>query len=110
MKARMLVLAAALAAGPALAADDDRIPNNARPLSQIVEGLERAGYARISEIEFDDGRWEIKARHEGRRVELRVDPMSGRILQSRGDRRGDGRWDNDWRDDDRRDRRDDRRQ
>ena len=111
MKMRILLLGAALAAAPAFAADDDRLPRDARPLSQIVSGVERAGYGRITDVEFDDGRWELKAWHEGRRVEIRVDPVSGRILETRGDRRHDGRRDNDWRDD-RRDGndRDDRRQ
>ena len=102
MKLRILLLGAALATTPAFAADDDRLPRDARPLSEIVSNLERAGYGRITDIEYDDGRWEVKAFNEGRRVELHVDPVTGRILETRGNRRNDGRRE-DWRDNDRRD-------
>lgn len=77
-----LVLGAAL---PVAASAASRPPADARPLSAIVQALERQGYGPITEIEFDDGRWEVEAYKDGRRRQLKVDPLDGRILSDRPD-------------------------
>jgi hypothetical protein len=60
--------------------DDELPPPNAKPLSTIVKTLEDKGYRIISEIEFEDGRWEVEAHQAGgKEIELHVDPLSGQI-------------------------------
>ncbi|HCL79867.1 MAG TPA: PepSY domain-containing protein [Synergistaceae bacterium] len=66
---------------PALGlADDDRLPRNAKKLSEIIRIVENRGYHPVVDVEFDDGRWEIEAYRNGREVELKVHPVSGKIL------------------------------
>ncbi|WP_248309931.1 PepSY domain-containing protein [Bosea sp. WAO] len=70
------LLALALAVGPAAAAP----PQNAKPLSQIVAGIEGvSGFASIKEVEWDnDGYWEIEyLKADGSRVEVKIDPVTG---------------------------------
>lgn len=61
-------------------ADDDRLPMNAKKLSEIVRIVENRGYHPVVDVEFDDGRWSIEAYRDGREVELTVHPVSGKIL------------------------------
>ncbi|MBX3635115.1 MAG: PepSY domain-containing protein [Rubrivivax sp.] len=82
LAAAMLTMGAAL---PLAAVAGSRPPANARPLSAIVLELERLGYGPIVEIEFDDGRWEVEAYKDGRKRQLKVDPVDGRILSDRPD-------------------------
>lgn len=51
-------------------------PENAKPLAEILAGLE-SEVGVIEEAEFDDGLWEIEARKDGRKVKVKVDPVSG---------------------------------
>jgi len=60
-------------------------PQNAKLLSEIVRTLEEQGYNPIVDIEFDDDRWEIEAYKEGVKRELRVEPVSGKIISDRKD-------------------------
>ncbi|MFN3546357.1 MAG: PepSY domain-containing protein [Mesorhizobium sp.] len=55
-------------------------PQNAKPLSEILAGIEARGdVAYFDEVEWDDdGYWEIKYyRIGGGKVEIDVDPVSG---------------------------------
>ncbi|MGE0628286.1 MAG: PepSY domain-containing protein [Hyphomicrobiaceae bacterium] len=86
--------AAAVAASPALA-DDGPARSQQRqgvenPVRKSTDGwlslddvrsrLTAQGY-RIREIELDDGLYEVEARNaEGRKVELKIDPRSGKIV------------------------------
>lgn len=79
--AAFLLASAAFFSMPLSAAS--RPPGDARPLSEIVAGLERQGYGPIVEVEFEDGRWEVEAYREGRRFDLRVDPYSGAVISER---------------------------
>jgi len=63
--------------------DDDVPPSDALRLSEIVKGVEQRGVGVITEVEFDDSRWEIKVRDNGKRVDLRVDPRTGEQREKR---------------------------
>jgi uncharacterized iron-regulated membrane protein len=72
------VAAVAAIAGPALA--DRAPPQNAMPLSQVLQALEQQGQvAHFKEVEWDDdGYWEIEyALRSGGTAEVKVDPVSG---------------------------------
>jgi hypothetical protein len=49
-------------------------------IRDIYDRLEAAGYRQIREIEWDDGRYEVKARNaQGERVKLHVNGRSGEV-------------------------------
>ena len=52
-------------------------PPGAMKLSSIVYGLEAHRLGTITEIEFDDGVWEVELRRSGRKIKLYIDPMTG---------------------------------
>ena len=56
---------------------------DAQPLSKIVRTLEEQGFSPIVEIEFDDNLWEVEAYKEGDQRELKVDPVTGRIISDK---------------------------
>jgi hypothetical protein len=59
-------------------------PADAKPLSEIVKSLEEHGYKDVERIRFDDNVWVIDAhQHNGKEIDLRVDPVSGKIVKSR---------------------------
>ena len=47
--------------------------------SHVVNRLEKEGYTPISEVEFEDGVWEIEAAKDGDTAELVVELVSGQI-------------------------------
>ncbi len=74
----------ALVAVPAVALagwfGHEQPPANAQPLSALIKGVEDTGYRTILEIEFEDGAYEIEALDaKGKEVELRVDPVNGKV-------------------------------
>ena len=74
-----LALLASLIAAPAFAADTPVATTLTEP--QVRELLTREGYTRIDDLEFEDGMWETDATSaDGNRVDLRVDPASGRVF------------------------------
>jgi uncharacterized membrane protein YkoI len=82
---RRAALAAALAlpgvglARPA-AADDDRCRGPVTA-ERAIEIARQAGMVRVTEVECDDGTWEIEGRDaRGREMEVEIDPRTGRIL------------------------------
>lgn len=87
-----LALAAALAAGsavvvPALAQSTAQSPavaaDKALNIGQIHDKLAASGYTSIDEIERKRDGYEVKATDpDGRRVELRVDAETARILKT----------------------------
>lgn len=85
-KIAFALLSAVCIAGAATAAradwfKDEVPPANAKPLSSIIKTVEDQGYKTISEVEFEDGKWEVEVQQPGgKEVELHVDPMSGRII------------------------------
>lgn len=61
----------------------DRHGNGGLSAQRIKEIVRAAGYSRITDIEFDDGFWEVDAVDEfGREVELIVHPVTGALLNA----------------------------
>ena len=59
---------------------DETPPPNAKPLSTIIKTVEDRGYGTITEIEFEDGKWEIEVHQAGgKEIEVHVDAISGQI-------------------------------
>lgn len=59
---------------------DELPPSNAKPLSVIIKSVEDRGYKVISEVEFEDGKWEVEAHQaNGKEIELQVDPITGQM-------------------------------
>lgn len=81
MKTKILVSAAALGLGAALAVQAAETPTaNILPPTYIVHQLVSQGYD-VREVEFDDGVYEAEVRNaEGRIVEVEIDPISGALL------------------------------
>lgn len=53
--------------------------------SEVKALLDQQGYSRVDKIEFNDGLWEAKATSaNGERVDLRVEPVSGRVYVEDG--------------------------
>lgn len=74
-------LCALLLAGPALAAPP---PANARSASDVMRMLEqRPDFGHLDEMEWDDdGYWKVEYRtRDERKIELRIDPVSGEPRQ-----------------------------
>lgn len=59
--------------------DDELPPANAKSVATIVQWIEGRVQGTITEVEFDDGSWEIKLRHGGRKIKLDVNPLNGDI-------------------------------
>lgn len=80
-----LAIAACMVAASALVARadwfrDETPPPNAKPLSTIIKAVEDRGYGTITEVEFDDGKWEIEVHQAGgKEIEVHVDAISGQI-------------------------------
>lgn len=75
------LLAAALAATPALADPGTTSGKQTLTEPQIRELLEKQGFTRIDDLEFEDGMWETDATSaDGNRVDVRVDAASGRVF------------------------------
>jgi hypothetical protein len=55
-------------------------PEGSLPLSQVLAKLEIAGHTFITEVEFEDGVWEIEYVVGGEEYEILVDPMTGEAL------------------------------
>ena len=61
---------------------DETPPPNAKPLSTIIKTVEDRKYGTITEVEFDDGKWEIEVHQAGgKEKEIYVDAISGQITR-----------------------------
>ena len=73
------LLATALAATPALAEAGKNAPRTLTE-PQLRELLEKQGYTRIDDLEFEDGMWETDATSaDGNRVDERIDAATGKV-------------------------------
>ena len=59
-------------------------PEGALAASVIAGQVEQLNLGRITDLEFDDRRWEVEVRNGLRRAEFRIDPMSGATLRCEG--------------------------
>lgn len=59
-------------------------PEGAPPASEIAALVEMMELGRITEIEFDDSRWEVDIRADRLRAEFRIDPVTAEILRCEG--------------------------
>ena len=64
---------------------DEKPPANAIPLSQLIKMLESKGFNPIVQVELDDGVWEVEAYRDNRKLELKVNPVSGKVISERPD-------------------------
>lgn len=77
-----LALAAALALAPAAALADDRCDRAEVRAERAIEIARGAGVAVVEDLDCDDGRWEVEGRDaNGREIEVRIDPRTGRVLK-----------------------------
>lgn len=59
-------------------------PRDGLPASAIAASVEAMGLGSITEIEFDDRRWDVEIRNGLRSAELRIDPRSGEVQRCEG--------------------------
>lgn len=60
---------------------DDRGPNALLTARDLLARLQAAGYTEVHDLDLDDAVWEADARgRDGRRVELRINAHSGRVI------------------------------
>lgn len=85
MKLQLFAAVAAIAAGWMSLAPADYPAANAKPIVEIVEQLEKQGYGPFSELDFDDGYWEIEVYKNDTAYELLIDAQSGEILSEHRD-------------------------
>jgi hypothetical protein len=61
---------------------DELPPANSKSLSEIIKAVEDKGFKTITEVEFDDGVWNIEAYEaDGKEVRLKANSITGEIRQ-----------------------------
>jgi len=65
--------------------EESRPPRDAKPLSQILRDLAKAGHTRIHDVSFEYRYWEIESLLDDGEHELHVDPKTGKILRMQRD-------------------------
>lgn len=53
-------------------------PEGSKPLSEIVQSVEKRDLGTITEVEFEDGFWEFEIRKTAMKIKLYVDPRTGK--------------------------------
>ncbi len=79
MKKIQLLAAAVVVSLPMSFVLADRPDTDARPIVEIVEQLEQAGYGLFREISFDDGYWEVEVFKQDVPYEVAVDARTGKV-------------------------------
>lgn len=85
MNLRPILTLAAVAAIPFSTVLADRPAADMKPIVEIIEQLEKQGYGPFSEIDFDDGYWEVEVYKQDTAYELAVDGRTGQILSEHRD-------------------------
>jgi hypothetical protein len=52
-------------------------PEDAKPLSDLIKSVEDQKLGPITEVDYDDGFWEVEVRRSGAKTKLDIDPRSG---------------------------------
>jgi hypothetical protein len=60
-------------------------PTGSKPLSAIVSILLDGGYTDVNDVSFEGRSWEVEARRDGVKRELRVNPETGEVISDRAD-------------------------
>ncbi|WP_161988448.1 PepSY domain-containing protein [Elioraea sp. Yellowstone] len=61
---------------------DDRCDRAEVRAERAIAIAREAGVALVEDLECDDGRWDIEGRSaNGREIEIRIDPRTGRVLR-----------------------------
>ena len=60
-------------------------PKGSKPLSAIVSILLDGGYTDVNDVSFEGRSWEVEARRDGVKRELRVNPETGEVISDRAD-------------------------
>lgn len=80
----LTIAACGLAAAPAFADDDDDRPRTRHgnvSIDWIIADAKRRYPGRVTDVEYDDGKYEIEIRQRrGREVELEYSARTGRLL------------------------------
>lgn len=64
---------------------DPRPPKGTMPLSELLLGLQKAGYDNFHDASFERRYWEIELYRDGVERELQVDPATGKVVADRVD-------------------------
>ncbi|MGD9714087.1 MAG: PepSY domain-containing protein, partial [Thermomicrobiales bacterium] len=64
---------------------DQQPPQKSKLLSEIIAALSDAGYTEISDASFEGRTWEVEARRDGLKRELRVNPETAEVISDRAD-------------------------
>ena len=64
-------------------------PEGSIPLSEIIASMEIAGHTWITEVEFEDGVWEVEFVVGDEEYELEIDPMTGEALSDEPEKADD---------------------
>ncbi|MGE3637393.1 MAG: PepSY domain-containing protein [Pirellulales bacterium] len=60
-------------------------PAGAKLLSEIIKNLVDAGYADVNDVSFEGRTWEVEARRDDVKRELRVNPETAEVISDRAD-------------------------
>jgi uncharacterized membrane protein YkoI len=52
-------------------------PDDARPLAEIIKSVEDQKLGTVTEVDYDDGFWEVEVRKDGTKTKLDIDPRTG---------------------------------
>jgi uncharacterized membrane protein YkoI len=85
MKIQLFATGVAVAAVSSSLALADRPAADDKPIVEIVQQLEQQGYGPFSELDFDEGNWEVEVYKDDAAYELTVDGRSGKILSEHRD-------------------------
>ena len=64
-------------------------PEGSIPLSEIIASFEIEGHTWITEVEFEDGVWEVEFVVGDEEYELKIDPMTGEALSDEPEKSDD---------------------
>lgn len=64
---------------------EPRPPQDAKPLSEILKLLAKAGFENVDDISFERRYWELEVQRQDGEHEIHVDPKSGEVVSDRID-------------------------
>lgn len=64
---------------------EPRPPQDAKPLSEVLRLLTKAGYENIDDVSFERRYWEFEVYRQDGEHEIHVDPLTGEVVSDRID-------------------------